>query len=463
MFFFIYFLLLLIFYQFILKKVNVRTWYLIAFSLYFYYKTSGIFVLLLITTAFINFVISEWIDASTSERKRKWLFFLSIVWNLGTLGYYKYTNFFFQALNDIGHLNLQHVDIFLPIGISFFTFQTMSYTFDIYRRKLKPTKSFADLLFFVACFPHLVAGPIVRAAKFLPQVRKKITLSNAQMASALFLIISGLVKKAVIADYISINFVERVFSEPGRFSGVENLLAIYAYALQIYCDFSGYSDIAIGLARLIGFELCENFNLPYRSKSITEFWRRWHISLSSWLKDYLYIPLGGNRKGKIRQYVNLMVTMLLGGLWHGASWNYVVWGGIHGIGLCVDKLLLKWKFLNTWLGKSMGLIITFHFVCFAWIFFRAPDFASAGVMLKQIFTAFQAPVFFDWIKGFRGVAILMLFGYVMHFIPRKFDEISEKILYHLPVPAQSLIIAAVIWVMYQVKSSDIQPFIYFQF
>ena len=463
MFFFVFFLILLVFYQFVIQKVKLRTWYLLVFSLYFYYKTSGVFVLLLVATAFVNFLISDWIYNSDSEKKRKWFFTLSVFWNLGTLGYYKYTNFFFSILNDIGHLNLQHVDIFLPIGISFFTFQTMSYTFDIYRRNLVPLKSFADFCFFVSFFPQLVAGPIVRATDFLPQIHKKISLNKEQIASALFLIIGGLVKKAIIADYVSINFVDRVFSEPGRFSGVENLIGIYGYALQIYCDFSGYSDIAIGLARLIGFELRINFDLPYRSASVTEFWRRWHISLSSWLKDYLYISLGGNRKGKLRQYINLMITMLLGGLWHGASWNFVFWGGIHGIGLVFDKLIMKWRFLATKFGKIMGVIVTFNFVCFAWIFFRAPDFASAGVMLKQIFTAFQPSIFFDWIKDFRGVAILILLGYIMHYVPKKFDDFSEKLLFKLPIPAQALLVTIVIWVMFQVKSSDIQPFIYFQF
>src|SRR5690606_35141846 len=266
----------------------------------------------------------------------------------------------------------------LPIGISFFTFQSLSYTIDVYRKDLTPTRSLLDYAFFVSFFPLLVAGPIVRASYFLPQLQQPLLVTREAFGRGVFLILAGLVKKAVIADYISVNFVDRVFDNPALYSGLENLLAVYGYALQIYCDFSGYSDMAIGIALLLGFQFPNNFNFnsPYRSLSITEFWRRWHISLSTWLRDYLYISLGGNRRGRLRTYLNQFITMVLGGLWHGASLRFLLWGAMHGVGLAVHKIWMSWT-KNTWLGRSswagsfLSWILTFHFVCFTWIFFRA--------------------------------------------------------------------------------------------
>ena len=458
-----FFFILLSFYQFILHKVHARTWYLLLFSLYFYYKTSGIFLVLLLTTAFINFVIGAWIDKSSSLHKKRTLLIISMFWNLGTLGYYKYTNFLVNTFNDLFRLQLPPQDIFLPIGISFFTFQTMSYTIDIYQGKLKPLDRFEDLCFFVAFFPHLVAGPIVKASYFIPQIRQKITLNQDQLIRALILIMGGLFKKGIIADYISSNFVDRVFDNPTLFSGLENLFAVYGYALQIYCDFSGYSDMAIGVALLLGFSLGENFNLPYRAASVTEFWRRWHISLSTWLRDYLYIPLGGNRKGKIRTNVNLFATMLLGGLWHGASWNFVFWGGLHGTALVLDKFWLRLNIKPTRFTHWLGVIFTFHFVCLSWIFFRANSFEVSRQILIQIFTNFQGAILLDWIKGYRIVAALMGLGFFLHFAPHKLDEWTQTIMLKMPIIVQSAVLAFFIWIYLQVRSADIQPFIYFQF
>lgn len=467
-FFLFFFMAVMLFYPFIVKKVSVRTWYLMLVSVYFYYKTSGIFVTLLVLTAGVNFLIGAGIARTHSKAGKRWLMVLSLVWNLGSLGYYKYTNFIIDTINQLSGGNLPLLDIFLPVGISFFTFQTMSYTLDIYFGKLKPLRNFADFLFFVAFFPQLVAGPIVRATWFIPQIRQKLSLNKDQIAASLVLIFAGLIKKGVIADYISINFVDRVFDSPELFSGVENLLAVYGYGLQIYCDFSGYSDIAIGLATLMGFELPINFKVPYVATSITDFWRRWHISLSTWLRDYLYIPLGGNRKGKFRQYLNLMITMLLGGLWHGASWNFVVWGGLHGLALAIDKLRMqifgksKSRTASV-IAKIFGWIITFNFVSFTWIFFRARGFAQAGIILNRIFYAFNGEIFWQWIEGYRLVAILIAIGYIAHFIPDRMDKGFEWVLRRSPLVIQSLLLAIVIWILFQARSADIQPFIYFQF
>ncbi len=462
-FFLFFFTALVLIYPLVADRIKVRTWYLLIASLYFYYKTSGSFVLLLVLTSAVNYGIGALIYRSKTSKARASLLILSLVWNLGSLAYFKYTNFIIDTINQIGGGSLPLMDIFLPVGISFFTFQTMSYTLDIYFGKLKPLSSFFDFCFFVSFFPQLVAGPIVRASWFIPQIHKKLSLDQDTMAKALVLIFSGLIKKGVIADYISTNFVDRVFDAPALFSGLENLIAVYGYGLQIYCDFSGYSDIAIGLAALLGFQLPANFLTPYRASSITEFWRRWHISLSTWLRDYLYIPLGGNRKGTWRQYLNLMITMVLGGLWHGASWNFVFWGFMHGLGLAFDKLWLSLKLSQTRVMKVLGTIVTFHFVSFCWIFFRSRSFDNSWLILSRIFTEFKAPLFWQWVQGYRLVGILIVLGYIFHWLPDLLERRFERGLTRVPILAQSLVLAIVVWVLFQARSSDIQPFIYFQF
>ncbi|MFA7543909.1 MAG: MBOAT family O-acyltransferase, partial [Candidatus Cloacimonadaceae bacterium] len=305
--------------------------------------------------------------------------------------------------------------------------------------------------------------PIVRASYFIPQINKHLSLDKETIARALVLIFAGLLKKGVIADYLSINFVERVFENPALFSGLENLISVYAYALQIYCDFSGYSDIAIGIAAFLGFELPINFNSPYKAQTITDFWRRWHISLSSWLRDYLYIPLGGNRKGEVRTHLNLLATMLLGGLWHGASWNFVFWGGLHGLALVFDKWWLKRKIMEYKGVRIFSAIITFHFVCFTWIFFRSPDFGSSWQMISRIFNTFNVQQLPVWFAGYRIPALLMVIGFIAHYLPDNWERWQERVLMRLPWVAQSLVLAFVIWILFQAKSADIQPFIYFQF
>ncbi|MCB0845152.1 MAG: MBOAT family protein, partial [Bacteroidetes bacterium] len=271
------------------------------------------FMLLSLILTAIDGLTSKFVSPENNKKKRFFYLITSVVANLGLLAYFKYTNFFIGTINEVAGSNIQFAHIFLPVGISFFTFQTMSYTIDIFRKRLTPVISILDFAFFVSFFPQLVAGPIVRAVDFLPQIRDKIRVTQEDIGKGLLLICTGLFKKAVISDYISVNFVDRVFENPSLYSGFENLMSIYGYALQIYCDFSGYSDMAIGIGLLLGFRLPINFLAPYQSKSIQEFWRRWHISLSSWLRDYLYISMGGNRKGQRRTYINLMMTMILGG------------------------------------------------------------------------------------------------------------------------------------------------------
>jgi len=463
-FFLFFFFFVLIFNQAFVNNKRAQVLFLLTSSLYFYYKSSGMFFSLVIISSIIDYIAGRTISGTDSQKKKKLYLVLSIVTNLGILGYFKYTNFFIETINSICLGNFDTLDIFLPVGVSFFTFQSMSYTIDIYRDKLKPMNNFFDFLFFVSFFPQLVAGPIVRAADFLPQIHKPSFVSKKDLGRAFFLIIAGLFKKAIIADYISINFVDRVFEWPSRFTGVENLMALYTYALQLYCDFSGYSDMAIGLALLLGFRLPDNFNAPYKAASITEFWQRWHISLSSWLRDYLYIPLGGNRKGNVRTYVNLMITMFLGGLWHGASWRMFIWGGIQGGALAIERFFkLPEKIGKNKFYRLIGGLITFNVFVFSLLFFRAQSTELAGDMLYQIFNYFNGEVFWQFVESSPVVVILVIIGFITHYTPKNFEFKIQELIARLPNWGKALLLTVVIWLVAQFKSADIHPFIYFQF
>jgi D-alanyl-lipoteichoic acid acyltransferase DltB (MBOAT superfamily) len=437
----------------------------VLFSLFFYYKSSGIFFLLLIFSSVLDYVIAKLIYDERDKFYRKLYLIISLLVNLGLLGYFKYTNFFIDNVNLAFDAGFKFQDIILPVGISFYTFQTLSYTIDVYRKELEPTKSFMDFLFFVSFFPQLVAGPIVRASDFIPQIYKRLKLTKEEFNAALFLIIGGLLKKAVISDYISINFVDRVFDAPNSYTSFENLMASYGYAIQIYCDFSGYSDMAIGLALLMGFWLPPNFRTPYQSTSVTEFWRRWHISLSTWLRDYLYISLGGNRGGKFKTYINLFLTMLLGGLWHGASWKFVLWGVLHGSALAFERFFGNLiKLPKNYFVKTIQILLTFHFVAFCWLFFRAKDFSTALQLISNI-----GELTFDWkqwlviIQGYQNVFLLILIGFVWHFLPNRVIQFLQKAFGSLPLLGKAIVLAFVFWIVYATASAGPQPFIYFQF
>ena len=469
-------------YTLLQRTQTLRLIFVTAFSYYFYYKSSGFYFFLLALVTVSDFFIARRI-ATLKERnatddsdysgslngRLKGLVVLSLLIDLGLLGYFKYTNFFAGMWAQMVGNNFQPWDIFLPVGISFFTFQSMSYVIDVYRGDLKPLPRLLDYAFYVSFFPQLVAGPIVRARDFAPQIRKPLEITKDMFAQGVYFITIGLFKKAVISDYISLNFVDRIFENPSLYSGVENLLGVYGYTLQIYCDFSGYSDMAIGIALLLGFRFPMNFNAPYRSESITDFWRRWHISLSSWIRDYIYISLGGNRKGKVRQYVNLIITMLLGGLWHGASLNFVFWGGMHGVALALHKWLRENVFHHDKHYRSSGLrrvgatLLTFHFVALLWIFFRNHTFEGSWTMLRQIFTDFHPELFLQVVEGYWFVFALIAFGYLTHFVPVSWERLAVRTLKNGTVILDAVVIAVVIYLVIQVKSSEIQPFIYFQF
>jgi alginate O-acetyltransferase complex protein AlgI len=483
-FFWAFFLVVLLGYSVFYKRIALRNAYLLLVSLYFYYKCGGAYAWLLIFSIVSTYFIGIGIYKSRRKSVRRLYVGLSVLISILLLAYYKYTYFFVDLWNRAFHTNITvqdyiallanrhlgtHYDvsaIFLPIGISFFSFQALSYTIDLYRYNARPVKNIIDFGFYKSFFPQLVAGPIVRAAEFIPQMSARYALTGREMGHALFLILNGLLKKMLVSDYISINFVDRVFDNPLNYSGFENLMAVYGYALQIYCDFSGYTDIAIGLALLMGFRLPLNFNSPYKATNLTDFWRRWHISLSSWLRDYLYIPLGGNRKGKFRTNLNLVVTMLLGGLWHGASLRFVVWGGVHGIGLIIDKW---WKEhfthsgIQPWYSQYFSRFLTFQIVCFAWIFFRASDMSAVGNMLSQIIRHFGWNAVPAMITSYRSIFLIFLLGYTVHWLPGSFKEHYRGWFIVTPIYIKIVITVLVVLVIYQVKSSVIQPFIYFQF
>jgi len=363
-----------------------------------------------------------------------------------------------------GHFDIDK--IILPVGISFFTFQTISYTLDVYRKKIKPVTNILDFGFYVSFFPQLVAGPIVRASEFIPQLYKEYSLSQKEFGMAVFMILNGLLKKLFISDYIAVNFIDRVFSNPMAYSGFENLMGLFAYSMQVYADFSGYTDIAIGVALLMGFRLPINFNSPYKALHVGDFWKRWHISLSTWLKDYLYIPLGGNRHGEFRTNVNLMITMLLGGLWHGNTWQFVIWGGLNGIGLIVYKYWRKispFKGNHHWAVRFYSIFITFNFITMTRIWFRSETMDKANAMINQIVYAFDGSKILEMIVAYKNVFGLLLFAYIIHWLPSPFKKWYKKTFSELPLWLMVIIIVVVVFGIYQFQTFELQPFIYFQF
>lgn len=482
--FWLFFLVVLAGYSLFYQKLALRNIYLFLISLFFYFKTGGLFLFLLIFVTLVDYTCGLLIHNAKTRTAKKLFIVLSVVSNLGLLAYFKYAGFIAETINSFFGTDIKVHDllsalsnsglgtsfdtsyIILPVGISFFTFQSLSYTIDIYREKMKPVRNIIDFGFYVSFFPHLVAGPIVRASVFIPQIYQKFSLTGREFSHALFMISKGLIKKIIISNFIAVNFVDRVFDAPALYSGFENLMAVYGYGLQIYCDFSGYTDIAIGVALILGFRLPLNFNSPYKADSITDFWKRWHISLSQWLKDYLYISLGGNRKGKVRTLFNLMLTMLLGGLWHGASLRFVIWGGLHGAGLVVHRIwesLTGGRFKTGWMGKVAGIIITFHFVSFCWIFFRVETMGDAMLMMKQIFENFSPGNYLTVLPAYSNVFLIMITGYLIHFLPERIKEFYRGIFIKIPIIAQLAVIMVIAVLLFQMRTTDVMPFIYFRF
>ncbi len=467
------------------------TWhklFLLAASYFFYGCWDPIYTLLLFGYSAGNYLFALFIDRAKDfywlkhpeqgetpkpSPVAKTLLVIAMVLNLGVLAFFKYYFFVTANLNSAFlffglPLRIPGLPLILPVGISFFTFQAMSYTIDVYRGKYRAEKSFLDVLLFKAFFPQLLAGPIVRADQFLPQLKEKKTLADVELGRAITLIAFGLFKKAFIANYLGTLLVDPLFENPAAFGGPELLLGVYGYAIQIFCDFSAYSDIAIGIALLLGFRFPENFDNPYRASSIQEFWRRWHISLSTWLRDYLYISLGGNRKGRLATYRNLLVTMLLGGLWHGAGWNFLIWGGLHGAGLAAERFARETfkrpegsrplPAIVRWPLKFIGVVLTFNFICLGWIFFRAESLPIAWQYLTGIFSPGAA---FQKLTPF--LAGLIAFGLLIHFVPRALGERIASLIDRAPAAATVAGFAVFLVALSALSPAGVATFIYFRF
>tara|TARA_B100000524_G_scaffold136749_1_gene68396 strand:- start:10152 stop:11813 length:1662 start_codon:yes stop_codon:yes gene_type:complete len=531
--FWIFFLVVMSIFSFIHKHKLTRSIFLFVVSLFFYFKTSGLLVLLLGSSIIINYFIGRGLGITNSEIRKKVYVTLSVLFNLLTLGYFKYAYFFTESFNEMFNTNYEVFNVFarmantfmgagsfadnivLPVGVSFFTFQSISYVVDIYRKEVGPVKNFFDYAFFVSFFPQLVAGPIVRARDFIPQIRQPFQLNHNDFSWAIIQIVKGILKKVILADYIAIHFIDKVVDAPEAFPGFISILAMWGYSLQIYGDFSGYTDIAIGISRLMGFKLLENFNSPYKAVSVADFWRRWHKSLGSWLRDYLYIPLGGNRGGGIGTYIstlvilvflvfitqwywlvfiylglmllyllfsllfvnfkkyihrdlNLLITMILGGLWHGASENFVIWGAMNGIALILYnhwKKISPYETSKTWAVRIWRIFLTFNFITFTRIWFRLEKDGAPAEMLSQIWNNFELnqqsiSILLD---GFDTALLIMLIGYVLHWLPGKTKLFGEKVFTRLPIYIQSVVVAIILIFVYQAFSDTFKPFVYFQF
>ena len=573
------------------SKVLLRNGYLFACSLFFYYKTSGVFLALLLFVIIYNFLAAKWLHRLKKEGWRGALTVLSVAVDLGVLAYFKYAYFLTDFVNNLFGLSLQVHDvlgellnaitgtsafrvdaIILPVGISFFTFQAVSYIVDVKRRRIEPVGNFLDFGFYLSFFPQLVAGPIVRASEFIEQLHKPYNLSRRWFGIAIFWILNGLAKKLILADYLAVNFADRVFENPLLYSGFENLSALFCYSLQVYADFSGYTDIATGVAMLMGFYLPQNFNSPYKAQNTQQFWRRWHMSLSRWLRDYLYIPLGGNRKATAATYLiigaiavigsflsgswwvafgvavlaagiglwawrrpddrklittnlNSMNTMLLGGLWHGASWNFMIWGGLNGIGMIIYKvwtarsagvklLIISavtllcgtlsltlhypvWNLFFVWtliilvgtvvktiirrspvkagkIGNAWDIFQTFVFITFTRLFFRSgsnldPALANeqawntAKNMVSQIGGPWDLSLVPAMAWQHRAVLLLFVAGMIIHWLPDRFKRRYRIAFAHLPLFWMALAVVGAVFLLYQFVTADLQSFIYFQF
>ncbi|MBK9514202.1 MAG: MBOAT family protein [Flavobacteriales bacterium] len=530
-FFWAFFAVVLAVFAMVYRSHGPRSLWLFAVSLFFYWKTSGLFVGLLLFSIVLDHRLALWSGATVDRRRKQLLLALSVTVNLSILLYFKYATFVVENLNALLGTTFEPVNllarwanaawdahfvenkILLPVGISFYTFQCMSYAIDVYRGDLRPVRRLVDFGFYVSFFPQLVAGPIVRASEFIPQIERPYALTRVQFGLAVFWILNGMLKKMVIGDHIAVNFIDRVFADPLRYTGFETMMALFGYSLQVYADFSGYTDVAIGVALLMGFTLTKNFNSPYKATNVGEFWKRWHMSLSTWLRDYLYIPMGGNRSGSLFSWImlgiigaavilltgwwwlpvvylsvvamvtvlakvapgthgfittntNLMITMLIGGLWHGASWLFVIWGGLNGLGLVVYKLwkrISPWEHTHHWLAHAWKVLITFTFITFTRIWFRSDSLTTAEHILHQLGGPFGWDVIGDVIVGFRTVFTLMCLGMIIHWLPERWKERYRNWFAGLPLWAMGLFCVLAVVLIHQTVTADMVPFIYFQF
>ncbi len=438
---------------------------LVGASYYFYAQWDWRFCFLLAASSGLSFGAGWLVGALADRRRQRRVLGVAVALHLLLLGVFKYLDFFVASANELARLlGLQHevpfLEVILPVGISFFTFHGVSYLVDVYRGDVAVCRNPLDMLLYMSFFPQLVAGPIVRAAYFLPQLARPAE-EPIPIAAAVWLILGGLFKKIVVANYLATGLVDPVFAAPQDYGAPDLILAAYAYAVQIYCDFSAYTDMAVALAALCGFRFPANFDQPYRAERLREFWQRWHISLSTWLRDYLYRPLGGNRRGRWLTYRNLLLTMLLGGLWHGAAWKFVAWGALHGGGLAIERMLepLLGRHARTLPGRILATAIVFHFVCVAWVFFRAEDFTLAGVYLAGLGRGWGGGV---QQAGPAMVALIAL-GMAGQFLPPGLFERGAAAFGRLPVWGLGAAAGIVVAAIDALGPDGVAPFIYFRF
>lgn len=437
-------------------------------SCLFYMAWHPTYIVLILFSIGLDYVVGKQIHRATVRRRKKFWLLISLVGNLGLLGLFKYYNFFASAVADTANLvgvgfAAPHLNVLLPVGISFYTFQTMSYSIDLYRGRIEPAQSLLKFAVFVTYFPQLVAGPIVRASEFLPQLAQKRTLDPERVGTGLFLVATGLIKKLAIADYVGVNLVDRIFENPSYYTASEVIIALYGFTLQIYCDFSGYTDVARGSARLMGIELPENFDRPYQAKNPAEFWRRWHMTLSTWLRDYLYFPLGGSRVGPVRAYFNLGLTMFLIGIWHGASWTFVIYA------LLQSTAMVAHRFVSRLSGRSKDavdgpaltvfkVLACLQFVVFSRILFRATGIDNALEVTAQLGSGMWSVA-----QVSTGLWVALGVGFAMHYTPRAWYTELERRFVALRAPGKGVVLGAVAAGLALVSTSELVPFIYYQF
>lgn len=505
------FMVLFVFFVIIYRALRpwrvARMIFTILFSIYFYYKTSGEYCLILVGVAVSDYILGLLMQRSRSlERGReiamRSIVALNLTVNIGLLVYFKYFGLLVETLSRFLTSPVDPLTILLPAGISFFTFRSISYIVDIYRGQIDACRNPLDYLFFLTFFPPLLAGPVVRAKDMLPQIKANPVATREMTSEGTWLIILGIIKKMVIADFISGNFVDRVFDNPALYSGFENMMATLGFTIQLYCDFSGYSDIAIGIALLLGYRFKENFNAPFKATSPTEFWHRWHISLSTWLRDYVYIPLGGNRCSKPRAYFNQAATMVIGGFWHGASWMYVIWGAAHGVLLVAHKMTRglfattatavvardgevemiaegggvemaagadpsRWSLVAREFGREsvrvLKMVFTFLMIAAVFMLFRAPSIDDVAMMWHQIIHDFHLSVAPQFIESYLGIVMAMACAYLVHMLPTRVTAPFKNVFVSSPFILQAILLAVALFLAIQVRSSDIVPFIYLQY
>ncbi len=468
--FFVLFSAFYLIYAIALPRMEIRNFLLLVFSLFFYYKISGAFILLLIAMGSSDYFIAKEMSASKSEKTRNILLYVSIFINIGSLLFYKYTQFLLNTWLDITVQEPISLNIIQPLGISFFVFKSLTYIFDIHREIIEePEKNHLTYLLYVSFFPNILAGPIAKARNLLPQFHQATKITSEKIGRGFFLIMSGLFYKIVIADFLAANFIDRVFDAPTYFTGFEALMAAFGAMIQIYYDFAGYTNIVLGIALLLGFEMEINFRKPFLAKNITEFWRRWHITLSTWFNEYLFTPLSFYfRKMKYGAILAILITFFVSGLWHGAAFTYILWGLSHGLAIAWDTISVNWRKqaktkIPTKYYNISSIFLTFLFLSLSVVLFKSADMGKAGQIYSMIFTKTDFGLIGQWFTLYLYPALIMIFAMVIHYLPETYTEKAITYFTNLKWYYKAAVLVVFTIIIYQVYTSASQPFIYLEF